>query len=58
MTQPDRTHHERVLHHLDRATAALEAHSKEVIAATQHHLDHNPVTPPARTDDTNDDTTT
>jgi hypothetical protein len=54
MTQPDRTHHERVLHHLRNATSALEASRTKSIAQTQSHLDNRAPVPVATTNDTTD----
>lgn len=36
--QPDRTHHERILHHLANAAAALESARTKSIEATSAHL--------------------
>lgn len=49
MTEPNKTHHERVLHHLHRATKHLAKQTEASQAATAAHLIAHPVVPPAAT---------
>ena len=53
--QPDRTHHERILHHLRAATTALESARTTSIDATSAHLaslPSPPSPPPPPTEET------
>jgi hypothetical protein len=45
VTQPDRTNHERVLHHLRTAAGHLETARMKSIDSTQAHLDTQVITP-------------
>lgn len=45
MTEPSRTHHERVVDHLKAATKHLDEHRKKVEASLESHLAKNPVVP-------------
>lgn len=38
MTQPDKTHHQRVLHHLRNASGSLEASRMKAIRSAKAHL--------------------